>query len=77
MGEMTTRESWERFEQGLSKSISRGRELAKASGRREWNQISFQLEGILNKGREVYNAKATSDSEVARLLNQIQQEIKV
>lgn len=76
MAEMTSRESYERFKEGLSKSISRSRELAKASNNRSWNQIAFQLEKFLAKGVEVYNSKATSDAEVVRLLNQIQAEIK-
>ena len=76
MAEMTSRESFERFKEGLGKSISRCRELAKASGERAYNQCAFQLEKILAEGVKEYNSKQMADAEVNRLLNQIQAEIK-
>lgn len=76
MSEMTKIESFERFKEGLSKSISRCRELAKASEDRHFNMIAFNLEKFLHQGINAFNSKQLADAEVNRLLNQIQQEIK-
>ncbi len=55
VSEMTEVEIFERFTEGLKKSISRFRELGRLQENQGWGQLAFQLEALLKTGTEYYN----------------------
>ncbi len=76
MSLMQKNESFERFSEGLKKSISRAKELGVAQDNYNWTKIAILLEGLLNKGIGFYNAKQISRQDTLAILDQLQKDIK-
>lgn len=69
---MNLSESFERFSEGLKKAADRCKELGKATGNKDWDTIAAQFEGLLYKGKIIYDSKGLSKVEKEKLLNQFQ-----
>lgn len=69
---MNLSESFERYSEGLKKAVDRCKELGKASKNKDWDAIASHLEGLLIKGKLIYDSKGLSNVEKEKLLNQFQ-----
>jgi len=69
MSDMEKNESIERYREGLKKAADCCRQLGAAQKNRQWNQIAFNLEGILQKGMTIYRNKSISRSDALAMID--------
>jgi hypothetical protein len=69
MSDMERVESIERYREGLKKAADCCRQLGAAQKNRQWNQIAFNLEGILQKGTTIYRNKSISRSDALAMID--------
>ena len=73
MSEMLTKESWERFWEGLGRAASCCRELHCATKIKDWDELSKQLLIARDKGRVMYKAAPLQEVEVICLVDRMHQ----
>ncbi len=69
---MESKESFERFEQGLLRCASCCRELAKMLDAHEWKSLSAELLKMLNQGRAIYKSEPLTEMQVLGLVTKIE-----
>lgn len=68
MSTMEHAETFDRYKEGMKKSISRCRELGAAQKNMNWFTIANHLEGILSKGESFYRGKAVSRQDALNMI---------
>ena len=69
MSELSTAESFERFNEGLKKASSRAKELGRVQKNANWDKISEMLDGIRAKGEVFYKSKSLAEHQVQQMIN--------
>lgn len=70
MTDMTPNESYERFQEGMKRAVSRARELGEAQKNADWNKIAFRLECLLDNGRKLFLSKALSRQAALKMIEE-------
>lgn len=71
MAEMTGAESFERVTEGLKKSSSLLRDLARIQKNNKWFQAAKSIDGILQSAETIYKSKGQSRQEALTMADQI------
>jgi hypothetical protein len=73
---MTKTESWERFEEGMKKAISRANELGKSQKNTQWHEIAIGLSAMLKSGQTMYQRRALSYVDAMAMTDDIVDKMK-